>query len=96
MLATALEAKVETQNFRVTRRQRAERLLDFVGSVAPLTDAEVESFAKMANVSEEVLRVIGAVVPQTEFHAFNHAGHYVFREHAHKVNQLITNFVKSL
>jgi 2-hydroxy-6-oxo-6-(2'-carboxyphenyl)-hexa-2,4-dienoate hydrolase len=44
----------------------------------------------------EVLRVIGAVVPKTEFHAFNHAGHYVFREHASRVNQLITNFVKSL
>jgi pimeloyl-ACP methyl ester carboxylesterase len=44
----------------------------------------------------EVLRVIGAVVPRTEFHAFNQAGHYVFREHAQSVNQLITNFVKSL
>ena len=43
-----------------------------------------------------LLQVIGSVVPRTEFHAFNHAGHYVFREHAQKVNQLITNFVKSL
>jgi 2-hydroxy-6-oxonona-2,4-dienedioate hydrolase len=30
----------------------------------------------------DLLRVIGAVVPRTEFHAFNQAGHYVFREHA--------------
>ena len=44
----------------------------------------------------DLLRVIGAVVPRTEFHAFNQAGHYVFREHAHQVNQLITNFVQSL
>jgi 2-hydroxy-6-oxonona-2,4-dienedioate hydrolase len=36
-----------------------------------------------------LLQVIGSVVP-------NHAGHYVFREHAQKVNQLIVNFVKSL
>ena len=44
----------------------------------------------------DLLQVIGSVVPRTEFHAFNHAGHYVFREHAQQVNQLITNFVKSL
>ena len=44
----------------------------------------------------DLLRVIGAVVPRTEFHAFNQAGHYVFREHAHQVNQLVTNFVQSL
>ena len=43
-----------------------------------------------------LLQVIGSVVPRTEFHAFNHAGHYVFREHARQVNRLITNFVKSL
>ena len=43
-----------------------------------------------------LFQVIGKVVDRTEFHAFNHAGHYVFREHAQKVNQLITNFVKSL
>ena len=44
----------------------------------------------------ELLKVIGSVVDRTEFHAFNHAGHYVFREHAQKVNQLITHFVQSL
>ena len=44
----------------------------------------------------DLLQVIGSVVDRTEFHAFNHAGHYVFREHAQEVNQLITHFVKSL
>ena len=44
----------------------------------------------------DLLQVIAAVVPRTEFHAFNQAGHYVFREHAGQVNKLITNFVKSL
>jgi 2-hydroxy-6-oxonona-2,4-dienedioate hydrolase len=44
----------------------------------------------------DLLQVIGSVVDRTEFHAFNHAGHYVFREHAHEVNQLITHFVKSV
>ena len=44
----------------------------------------------------DLLYVIGSVTARTEFHAFNHAGHYVFREHARQVNQLIVNFVKSL
>lgn len=44
----------------------------------------------------DLLYVISSVVARTEFHAFNHAGHYVFREHARQVNQLIVNFVKSL
>ena len=44
----------------------------------------------------DLLQVIGSVVPRTEFHAFNHAGHYVFRENSQQVNQLIANFVKSL
>jgi len=49
-----------------TREQRAQLIRDpnklvaaAVLSSPKLTDAEVESFAKMANVSEDVLRVIG-------------------------------------
>ena len=49
-----------------TREQRAQLIRDPNKLVAAavlaspkLTDAEVESFAKMANVSEEVLRVVG-------------------------------------
>jgi hypothetical protein len=49
-----------------TREQRAQLIRDpnklvagAVLSSPKLTDAEVESFAKMANVAEEVLRVIG-------------------------------------
>src|SRR4051812_18836784 len=34
MLAAAFEAEVEAQHFRVARRQRAERLLDFVSEEA--------------------------------------------------------------
>ncbi len=44
----------------------------------------------------DLLNVISSVVDRTEFHAFNHAGHYVFREQAGRVNQLIVDFVKSL
>jgi len=44
----------------------------------------------------DLLQIIRPVVRRIEFRAFNHAGHYVFREHAQQVNQLITNFVKSL
>ena len=50
-----------------TREQRSQLIRDPNKMVAAavltspkLTDAEVESFAKMANVSEEVLRVIGS------------------------------------
>jgi hypothetical protein len=49
-----------------TREQRAQLIRDSNRMVAAavlsspkLSDAEVETFAKMANVSEEVLRVIG-------------------------------------
>ena len=52
--------------FKGTREQRAQLIRDpnklvaaAVLSSPKLTDAEVESFAKMANVTEEVLRVIG-------------------------------------
>jgi hypothetical protein len=52
--------------FKGTREQRAQLIRDpnkivaaAVLSSPKLTDAEVEAFAKMANVSEEVLRVIG-------------------------------------
>jgi 2-hydroxy-6-oxonona-2,4-dienedioate hydrolase len=44
----------------------------------------------------DLLQVIGSVVDRTEFHVFNHAGHYVFREHAREVNKLIISFVNSL
>ena len=52
--------------FKGTREQRAQLIRDpnkivsaAVLSSPKLTDAEVEAFAKMANVAEEVLRVIG-------------------------------------
>ena len=52
--------------FKGTREQRAQLIRDpnrivaaAVLSSPKLTDAEVEAFAKMANVSDEVLRVIG-------------------------------------
>lgn len=52
--------------FRGTREQRAQLIRDANRIVAAavlsspkLTEAEVESFAKMANVSEDVLRIIG-------------------------------------
>ena len=52
--------------FKGTREQRAQLIRDpnkivsaAVLTSPKLTDAEVEAFAKMANVSEEVLRVIG-------------------------------------
>lgn len=46
-------------------------------------------------VGLDLLHLISSVVDRTQFHAFNHAGHYVFREHAREVNELIINFVKS-
>jgi len=46
-------------------------------------------------VGLDLLHLISSVVDRTQFHAFNHAAHYVFREHAREVNELVTNFVKS-
>jgi len=43
----------------------------------------------------DLLHLIGSTVERTQFHAFNHAGHYVFREHPQEVNELIVNFVKN-
>ncbi len=43
----------------------------------------------------DLLQVISSVVDRTQFHAFNHAAHYVFREHAREVNELVINFVKA-
>jgi 2-hydroxy-6-oxonona-2,4-dienedioate hydrolase len=42
-----------------------------------------------------LLEIVGKMVNRTQFHTFNHAAHYVFREHPHEVNQLIINFVKN-
>jgi len=43
----------------------------------------------------ELLRIIGAAVERTEFHAFNHAAHYVYREWEREVNELLVDFVKA-
>ena len=44
-------------------------------------------------VGLDLLHIIASTVGRTQFHAFNQAGHYVFREHAHEVNKLIVDFV---
>jgi 2-hydroxy-6-oxonona-2,4-dienedioate hydrolase len=36
---------------------------------------------------------ISMVVSRTQFHVFNQASHYVFREHAREVNRLVVDFV---
>ena len=46
-------------------------------------------------VGLDLLQIIASALPRTHFHAFNQAGHYVFREHAREVNQLIIDFVKN-
>ena len=43
----------------------------------------------------DLLQITGPVVGQTRFHVFNHAGHYLFREHPLELNRLITDFVKN-
>ncbi|MBI4526108.1 MAG: alpha/beta hydrolase [Deltaproteobacteria bacterium] len=48
------------------------------------------------NLGIDLLQLVGAVVDRTQFHAFNHAAHYVFREHPREVNELIISFVKNL
>ena len=41
----------------------------------------------------DLLHIVAPVVEHTQFHVFNRAGHYAFREHAAEVNRLITRFV---
>jgi len=43
-----------------------------------------------------LLQLIGSVVDRTRLHVFNHAGHYVFREHPQELHRLIVDFVKDL
>lgn len=45
-----------------------------------------------AKIGVDFFRLIGAVVPRAQLHIFNHAGHYMFREHALELNRLIANF----
>lgn len=42
----------------------------------------------------ELFQHIASAVSQTQFHVFNHAGHYVFREHARELDRLVADFVK--
>ena len=41
----------------------------------------------------ELFQHIALALPQTQLHVFNQAGHYVYREHAAQLNQLIVDFV---
>jgi len=43
----------------------------------------------------DLFQLISSVVDRTQFHIFNHAGHYVFREHANEVNRLVSNFAQN-
>lgn len=43
----------------------------------------------------EMFQHISQAVSRTQFHVFNHAGHYVFREHAREMDRMIVNFVQS-
>ncbi len=40
----------------------------------------------------DLLQIIAPAVARTQFHVFNHAGHYLFREHPLELNRLIANF----
>jgi len=40
----------------------------------------------------DLFQVISSVVPRSQLHVFNQAGHYSFMEHAWETNQLLVNF----
>lgn len=44
----------------------------------------------------ELFQHVARAVPKAHLHVFNCAGHYVFREHALEVNQVITDFVRRI
>lgn len=41
----------------------------------------------------DLLNLLAPTLERTQFHIFNCAGHYAFREHADEINRLITSFV---
>jgi 2-hydroxy-6-oxonona-2,4-dienedioate hydrolase len=43
----------------------------------------------------DLFQLISSVVHRTQLHAFNHAGHYVYREHPEELNRLIVDFVNN-
>jgi len=45
-------------------------------------------------LGHQLFQHISYAVPRTQFHVFNHAGHYLFREHARELDRLVANFVQ--
>lgn len=46
-------------------------------------------------LGHQLFQHIAYAVPRTQFHVFNHAGHYVFREHARELDRVIVDFVQA-
>lgn len=44
----------------------------------------------------ELFHHISLVVPQTQLHVFNQAGHYVYREHEHQFDRLVIDFAEGI
>jgi 2-hydroxy-6-oxo-6-(2'-carboxyphenyl)-hexa-2,4-dienoate hydrolase len=44
-------------------------------------------------LGHELFQHVARAVPKSQFHVFNRAGHYVFREHAAEFNRVIANFL---
>lgn len=42
----------------------------------------------------DLFQEIATTVPRTQLHVFNHAGHYVYREHAKQLNRVVIDFVE--
>jgi 2-hydroxy-6-oxo-6-(2'-carboxyphenyl)-hexa-2,4-dienoate hydrolase len=44
-------------------------------------------------IGHQLFQHISLAVPKSQFHVFNHAGHYVFREHYRELDRLVVDFV---
>lgn len=42
----------------------------------------------------DLFKLIAAKTPESQFHVFNQAGHYTFREHPEEFNRVITTFLR--
>ena len=43
----------------------------------------------------QLFQHVASTVPRSQFHVFNHAGHYVFRERAREMDRIIMSFVQA-
>ncbi|MBI4322421.1 MAG: alpha/beta hydrolase [Chloroflexi bacterium] len=88
-LETQYVADMRTRKYETLDMIKAGRLKAPTLIIWGLNDASAP-----VNLGWDLFRLISSAVRRTQFHVFNEAGHYVFREHPREMNQLVVNFVR--